>query len=102
MLSFSMEEAKMKKGIKLTISGTVQRVFFRQFCKENADKFGLKGFVRNLDDGNVELVVEGESEGVEQMIAKIREGPPHSQIRDVQVEEKKWSGEFKIFKVLRI
>lgn len=91
----------MKGGAKLIVKGTVQGVFFRNFCKENADKLGLKGFVRNLDDGDVELVIEGEKDAVEEMIEVCRRGPPHSQIRDVSVEEKKWSGDLDEFKVLR-
>ena len=92
----------MKKAAKIIINGTVQGVFFRNFCKESADKLGLKGFVRNLEDGNVEVVVEGEGDTIERMIAACKKGTPHSQIRGVKVEEKKWSGELEGFKILRI
>ena len=91
----------MKCAVKLIVSGTVQGVFFRQFCKENSDKLNLKGFARNLEDGNVELVLEGEREDVDKMIELCKKGPEHSQIRNVGVEEMKWSGEFSEFKVLR-
>ena len=91
----------MKTSAKLTISGTVQGVFFRQFVKESADKFNLKGFVRNLDNGDVEVVVEGDSDNIQKMIEVCKKGPPHAQIRNVNVEEKKWQGQFEGFKVLR-
>ena len=48
------------KTLKIVISGVVQGVFFRKFVKENADELEVKGFVRNLDDGKVEIVIEGE------------------------------------------
>lgn len=91
----------MKKANRVIIQGTVQGVFFRQFVKENADKMGLRGFVRNLSDGNVEIVVEGEGETIERFLGVMRKGPEHSQIRNMIVEEKKWSGDFNEFKILR-
>jgi len=91
----------MKRAVKLTISGIVQGIFFRQFCKENADKLGLKGFVRNLKNSDVEIVLEGSGDSTEKMIEICRQGPPHAQIKNVAVEEKKWQGEFKEFKILR-
>jgi acylphosphatase len=91
----------MKVGAKLVVKGTVQGVFFRQFVKEHADNLKLRGFVRNLESGDVEVVAEGESEAVERFIGFVRKGPGHAQIRDVVVEKRKWSGDFGEFKVLR-
>ena len=90
----------MKAAAKITIKGTVQGVFFRNFVKAEADKLGLKGFVRNLEDGNVEVIVEGGDE-ISKLVEVLKQGPPHAQIRDVGVEERKWSGEFDDFRVLR-
>jgi acylphosphatase len=92
----------MKAGAKLTIQGTVQGVFYRQFAKENADKLKLKGFVRNLTNGNVEVIVEGEKDNIEKLKGILLKGPQHSQIRNINKEEKKWTGDFKEFKILRI
>ncbi len=91
----------MKKSVKLIVKGTVQGVFYRQFCKENADKLNVKGFVRNLENGDVEVVLEGDSDEVDMMIRLCRKGQKYAQIRNVEVEEKKWGGEFEGFKVLR-
>ncbi len=91
----------MKKAAKLIVQGTVQGIFFRQFVKEHADKLNLLGFVRNLDSGNVEIIVEGEKEQIEKLFILVKEGPKHSQIRNVEVEERKWSGDFKGFKIIR-
>ncbi len=91
----------MKKAAKIIVQGTVQGIFFRQFVKEHADNLGLVGFVRNLESGNVEIIVEGKDEQIERMVGFVRKGPEHAQIRNVQIEGKKWSGDFKEFKVLR-
>jgi acylphosphatase len=91
----------MKKACRFLVQGTVQGIFFRQFVKEHADNLKLKGFVRNLDDGNVEVVVEGEAENIGRLNEFLKTGPVHAQIRNVKIEEKKWSGDFEEFKILR-
>ncbi len=91
----------MKSRAKITIIGTVQGIFFRNFVKDEADKIGLKGFVRNLEGGNIEVVVEGDDEDIKPFIEKIKEGPKHAIIKDVRVEEKNWIGDFQDFRVLR-
>ena len=83
------------------MKGTVQGVFFRQFVKAAADELKLRGFVRNLESGDVEIVVEGEDDAIERLRNRVRDGPKHAQIRDVVVEKRKWEGEFSEFKVLR-
>lgn len=91
----------MKAGARFLVKGTVQGVFFRQFVKEGADELKLRGFVRNLESGDVEIVVEGEDDAIERFGNRIKKGPKHAQIRDVKVEERKWGGDFDEFKVLR-
>jgi len=91
----------MKKAAKLTIQGTVQGVFFRQFCKDKADTLALRGYVRNLESGEIEVFVEGDKEKIEEMYKTLKQGPPHAQIRNIKVEEKKWSGEFKEFGIMK-
>ncbi len=92
----------MKKAARIIIQGTVQGVFFRQFIKGEADKLGLRGFIRNLDDGDVELIVEGDAERIDRMAGICRKGPSHAMIKKVIVEERNWSGDFKEFKILRM
>ena len=87
------------KTIKLFISGTVQGIFFRQHVKDTADKIGLKGFVRNLDDGRVEIMAEGRDEIVNTFLEKCHKGPPHSTVKNVEVIESKHQG-FDSFKIL--
>ena len=91
----------MKKAIRMHVSGLVQGVFFRPFIKENAEKLGIKGFVRNLEDGRVEIFIEGNPEEVKKMIAICEKGPKHSEVKEVVKHQEKFQG-FKAFKVLHI
>jgi len=92
----------VKSALKIVVSGTVQGIFFRQFAKEHSDKLGLKGFVRNLENGDVEVLVEGEKDNALKLVEILRKGPSYSQIRTIKTEERKWSGDMKDFKILRI
>ena len=91
----------MKKSVRLYITGTVQGVFFRMFVKENAERQNVKGFVRNLEDGRIEIFLEGDSEGVNKMVELCKKGPKHAQIRNVEIKPERFQN-FKVFKVLHI
>jgi len=91
----------MKKSIRLYIEGTVQGVFFRAFVKENAEKYNVKGFTRNLEDGRIEIFLEGDSDDVNKMTEVCKKGPKHSQIKSVKLKPERYQG-FKDFKVLHI
>ena len=70
----------------LFISGLVQGVFFRAFTRNVAAKLGLTGWVRNLTDGRVEAVLEGNREVIETAVLECRRGPVGSSVSDVSVE----------------
>ena len=72
---------------KLRVTGRVQGVFFRAWTRDQARGLGIAGWVRNCGDGSVEAHVEGDSEAVEQLIGRIREGPPSAEVDDVVVVE---------------
>ena len=72
---------------RLIISGKVQGVFYRQTAMEKAREFGIRGTVRNLDDGNVEIIATGTKEQLEKMTAWCHEGPPRAKVDNVRVEE---------------
>ncbi len=91
----------MKKSVRLYVDGIVQGIFFRAFIKENAERYNVKGFVRNLEDGRVEIFLEGNAEDVNKMIELSKKGPRHSQIRRVEVKPEKFQ-DFKSFKILHI
>lgn len=67
------------------VTGRVQGVFFRASCAQRASELGLAGWVRNLPDGRVEAVFEGEPSSVAEAIDWCRTGPPHARVRDVAV-----------------
>ena len=87
--------------MRLFISGTVQGVFFRNFIKENAEKNNVRGFTRNLEDGKVEVFLEGDIDDVNKTAELCRQGPKHAQIKNVEEKPEKFQG-FKEFKVLHI
>ncbi|MBS3092913.1 acylphosphatase [Candidatus Pacearchaeota archaeon] len=91
----------MKKANKIIIKGTVQGMFFRSFIKENADALGLRGFVRNLDSGDVEVIVEGEIENVDQMHEVCKQGPKHAVVKELEITEIPFQ-DFQEFKILHI
>ncbi|MCW7077722.1 MAG: acylphosphatase [Canidatus Methanoxibalbensis ujae] len=75
------------------ISGKVQGVFFRYATREEAVARGVRGWVRNLPDGRVEAVFEGERSAVEEMIAFCRRGPPAAKVSHVDVHWEEYRGE---------
>ena len=91
----------MKKSKRFFITGNVQPIFFHAFVKENADKLGIKGFVRTLEDRRIEIFIEGDINSVEKMAALCRRGPEHSLIRNVEERDSSFQG-FGEFKVLKI
>lgn len=91
----------MKKSVRLHIDGIVQGVFFRVFIKENAERHNLKGFTRNLDNGKIEVFIEGDSNDVAKMIELCKKGPKHSKIKKVDIKPETFQS-FKTFKVLHI
>lgn len=91
----------MKKSVRVYIEGTVQGIFFRSFVKENAERYNIRGFIRNLEDGRVEAFFEGNQEDVDKLVEIVKKGPKHSMIRSVETKEEKFQ-DFKSFKVLHI
>jgi acylphosphatase len=74
----------MKKRVRVLISGRVQGVGFRYWVKGRAMELDLTGWVRNLEDGKVEAVFEGEREKVKQMVGKCKEGQVLSRVDKVE------------------
>ena len=88
-----------KVRARLRIYGLVQGVFFRASMRRKALELGVTGWVRNLPDGSVEAVVEGEEEAVGELIAWAHEGPPLARVERVDVEWEEYKGEFRDFRI---
>ena len=89
----------MKKSVRLYIEGTVQGIFFRGFIKENAERHDVKGFTRNLEDGKLEVFLEGDADKVNKMIEICKQGPKNAIVKNVLMEEAPFQ-DFKEFKIL--
>ncbi len=76
----------MKRSLKITVSGVVQKVGLRQHIQEAAEKLKLEGTAENTEDGKVVLYVAGESEKLDSLIDCIYEGTKKASIEDVEIE----------------
>ena len=76
------------------VSGQVQGVFYRDNCRHVAGQQGVAGWVRNLPDGRVEAVFEGEPENVERMVAWARRGPARATVTSLDVRDEPVEGLF--------
>jgi len=89
----------MDKRARIFVSGRVQGVFFRDHTQRWASSLGLTGWVRNLSDGRVETVTEGEGEKIEELIAQLRHGPPMANVTNIEVSWEDFKGEFDGFRI---
>ena len=89
-----------ESGFLAVARGEVQGVSFRYFVLRNARSLGLKGYVRNLPEGySVEVVAEGEREGLEELLGRLNQGPPGA---DVPWVDGRWTGSSGAYKDFRI
>jgi len=89
----------MKARARIVVSGRVQGVFFRDHTRRWASSLNLTGWVRNIIDGRVEALAEGDKENIEGLVARLQEGPPLARVENVEVEWEEYKGEFKDFRV---
>lgn len=76
----------MAERIHVVVSGLVQGVGFRYFVQARAQKHGIGGWVRNSDDGNVELLAEGEADALDVFLDAVRVGPRAAHVTDLRIE----------------
>lgn len=88
-----------KERISIICKGRVQGVGFRFMINRHANVLNLKGYVKNLGDGSVQIIAEGEKQDISKLIFYIKEGPGFSSIDDLQVERSHPSGEFSTFSI---
>ena len=87
------------KRAHLWISGRVQGVNFRYYTRQQALRLGLSGWVRNLWDGRVEVLLEGEEATVRQMVDWCHTGPPAAYVVGVEIEWESPSGTLDSFDI---
>jgi acylphosphatase len=85
--------------IRIIVTGKVQGVFFRQALKVMAKKNNVFGWVKNLKNGCVEAVLEGDEEKINRLVKWSHGGPANARVEDVEIHNEKFSGEFKKFDV---
>ena len=84
----------VKVRVHVFVSGRVQGVFFRQSTQRQAQSLGVKGWVRNLPEGRVEAVFEGEEPAVKALVDYCRHGPSSARVDDLEVINENYVGEF--------
>jgi len=89
----------MKVRAHVFVSDRVQGVFFRSETRFEANRRNVMGWVRNLPDGRVEAVFEGEKEDVEKLIEFCQRGPPGARVTKVDVRWEEYKGEFRGFEI---
>jgi len=77
------------KAVKVFVSGQVQGVFFRAWTKRQADRLGVMGWIRNRLDGEVEGLLVGPEDVVDQLLERIWEGPSGAVVSEVRIEDAK-------------
>lgn len=73
--------------VRAVVHGRVQGVFYRDSCRDEARRLGVRGWVRNRADGTVEVVAEGRRERVDQFLTWCRHGPPRATVTGLDVTD---------------
>jgi acylphosphatase len=88
-----------KSRVKVIVKGIVQGVNFRYYAQRQAAKFNVSGWVKNLPDGSVAAVFEGDEQDVETMVQWCRRGPPSAHVTELIAQPEEYRGEFSSFSV---
>jgi acylphosphatase len=86
-----VSDARVRK--RVYVSGRVQGVWFRESCRDEAERVGVAGSVRNLADGRVEVVLEGPRTAVDQVVSWCHSGPRRARVDRVEVVDEVPVGE---------
>ena len=89
-----------KVRIHIYVSGFVQGVMFRVNIRRKALELDVKGWTRNLEDGRIEALVEGNKNSVKKLVEWCRTGPPGAQVTSVEVRTEECKNDFNDFKVI--
>ena len=95
-----MNNSENIKRIVIRVYGMVQGVFFRANTRDFAQKLGLKGTVRNVHDGTVEIIAEGKEEVLHKLISFAKEGPPSAKVYNIEFEWKEPKNDLPFFRIV--
>ena len=87
------------KAKQIIVHGRVHGVGFRYFVQDAASRLGLTGYVRNLPDGTVLILVEGEEDLFEELLKEVRRGPRMARVERLQIDEMSPVGKYKTFHI---
>lgn len=90
----------MQTRAHVFVSGRVQGVFFRQKTRQQARSLGVNGWVRNLDDGRVEVIFEGEESAVKALVEFCSKGPKGALVTNVSADWEPFKDEFRSFDII--
>ncbi len=88
------------KRVQLFIRGRVQGVFFRAATQREARRLGIGGWVKNRNDGSIELLAEGEEEAIKEFVAWAQHGPSAARVENVDIRWRGYTGEFFEFRIV--
>lgn len=97
-----LENQKGKDGyirVSLIITGKVQGVAFRYYARNMANQLGVYGWIRNTQEGSVELTIEGKRKNINQMIEWCKKGPKTANVENVIINTEPYKGEFVEFNI---
>jgi acylphosphatase len=89
----------MKAALHLSVKGRVQGVGYRYYVHRTATALGLTGYVRNRADGTVEVIAEGDSDHLNQLVTLLKEGPNFAFVEDVERKTMPYEGGFTQFSI---
>lgn len=95
------ETPSAKARLRARVSGLVQCVGFRYFCKRHAERLGITGYAKNLMDGSVEVVAEGDKQRLLIFFDELKKGPSLSHVESVQPQWEEAEGKFTFFRVMQ-
>ncbi|PIR42470.1 acylphosphatase [candidate division WWE3 bacterium CG_4_9_14_0_2_um_filter_35_11] len=87
--------------LKAKVFGFVQGVNYRVYAKKSADLKGIKGYVKNLSDGNVEVVADGTKEALDSFVEDLKKGPMFAKVSRVDYSFSSKDGNFMSFEIVR-
>ena len=90
----------MIQHVKLSVIGKVQGVYFRIYTKEEANRLGLTGTVKNLDDGSVQIIAEGEEDKLRKLIEWTKKGYPNAKVENVSIKFSNSTNEWKNLRII--